>query len=319
MRFAFIMIRATEAFVDHDLESRALPAHFFPCLPMNTNSPILVCTDGSSYGEICLRYAAWAARRLDTRLEVLYVTDIRQFEVPLVADLSGTLGLQPYQDLLAQLQKLEDTKAEVIGQRSLAVLAEVGMPEDRIAFHHRTGLLVEMVGEFEEQGASLIMLGKRGERFEQAPEHLGASVERVVRSASKPCLVTSRAFREPRQVLFAYDGGPTCQRALQYLVENPCWNDLDLHLVHVASQPGETERSLLGEAASLLTKAGYKPRTHLVAHDRPEEAVARLVDERHIDLLIIGAYGHSRIRQLLIGSVTTTLLRTCRVPVLCFR
>ena len=286
---------------------------------MKNPETILVCTDGSAYGEVCLRYAAWAAKRMEAALDVLYVTDIRQFEVPLVADLSGTLGLQPYQDLLAQLQKLEDSKAEIIGKRSLEVLAQAGIPGEQVSFHHRTGLLVEIVGEFEERGSRLVMLGKRGERFEQAPEHLGASMERVVRSASKPCLVTSRAFREPRQVLFAYDGGPTCRRALDYLVRDPVWKDLSLQVVHVVETPDESARELLAEAAQELTQAGYTPRTHLVAHDRPEEAVARMVEERGIDLLIIGAYGHSRIRQLLIGSVTTTLLRTCRVPVLCFR
>lgn len=286
---------------------------------MKTPESILVCTDGSAYGEVCLRYAAWAARRIGSALDVLYVTDIRQFEVPLVADLSGTLGLQPYQDLLAQLQKLEDSKAEIIGKRSIEILAEAGIADDQVSFHHRTGLLVEIVSEFEERGSSLVMLGKRGERFEQAPEHLGASMERVVRAASRPCLVTSRAFREPRQVLFAYDGGPTCRRALQYLVAHPVWKDLNLQVVHVAEQPGEDSRELLAEAAVELANAGYTPRTHLVAHDRPEEAVARMVEERGIDLLIIGAYGHSRIRQLLIGSVTTTLLRTCRIPVFCFR
>jgi nucleotide-binding universal stress UspA family protein len=36
-------------------------------------------------------------------------------------------------------------------------------------------------------------------------------------------------------------------------------------------------------------------------------------------LLAMGAYGHSRIRQLIVGSTTTTLLRTSAVPVLILR
>jgi nucleotide-binding universal stress UspA family protein len=34
---------------------------------------------------------------------------------------------------------------------------------------------------------------------------------------------------------------------------------------------------------------------------------------------VMGAYGHSRIRQLIVGSTTTTLLRTSPVPVLVLR
>ncbi|MFT5837326.1 MAG: nucleotide-binding universal stress UspA family protein [Candidatus Azotimanducaceae bacterium] len=50
-----------------------------------------------------------------------------------------------------------------------------------------------------------------------------------------------------------------------------------------------------------------------------ETAIADYVKHAHMDLLILGAYGHSRIRELLIGSTTTDLLRRCHVPVLCFR
>jgi nucleotide-binding universal stress UspA family protein len=43
------------------------------------------------------------------------------------------------------------------------------------------------------------------------------------------------------------------------------------------------------------------------------------VEREGIDLLVMGAYGHSRIRTLIIGSTTTATLRRCPVPVLMFR
>jgi nucleotide-binding universal stress UspA family protein len=33
----------------------------------------------------------------------------------------------------------------------------------------------------------------------------------------------------------------------------------------------------------------------------------------------MGAYGHSRIRNLVIGSTTTSMIRNCRIPVMLFR
>jgi nucleotide-binding universal stress UspA family protein len=33
----------------------------------------------------------------------------------------------------------------------------------------------------------------------------------------------------------------------------------------------------------------------------------------------MGAYGHSRIRSLIVGSTTATMVRRCRIPVLMFR
>jgi nucleotide-binding universal stress UspA family protein len=33
----------------------------------------------------------------------------------------------------------------------------------------------------------------------------------------------------------------------------------------------------------------------------------------------MGAYGHSRIRNLFVGSTTTEMIRSCKVPILLFR
>jgi len=44
-----------------------------------------------------------------------------------------------------------------------------------------------------------------------------------------------------------------------------------------------------------------------------------LVKARGAGLLVMGAYGHSRIRQLIVGSTTSTLLRRSEVPVLILR
>ena len=50
-----------------------------------------------------------------------------------------------------------------------------------------------------------------------------------------------------------------------------------------------------------------------------DNEISTYVEGRGINLLIMGAYGHSRIRQLIIGSTTTAMIRHCKVPVLLFR
>jgi nucleotide-binding universal stress UspA family protein len=51
----------------------------------------------------------------------------------------------------------------------------------------------------------------------------------------------------------------------------------------------------------------------------PEKAIARYIDDHDISLLLLGAYGHRRIRHLVIGSTTVQLLRSCQIPVLLYR
>jgi nucleotide-binding universal stress UspA family protein len=47
--------------------------------------------------------------------------------------------------------------------------------------------------------------------------------------------------------------------------------------------------------------------------------IAREGERDDVDLLVMGAYGHSRMRSFLIGSTTSEIVRSCKRPVLLFR
>jgi nucleotide-binding universal stress UspA family protein len=74
----------------------------------------------------------------------------------------------------------------------------------------------------------------------------------------------------------------------------------------------------LDETAEKLRAAGFVVGSHAIAGP-PEEVIAAAVKERHVNLLVMGAFGHSRIREFILGSTTTTMVRTCLVPVVMFR
>lgn len=280
---------------------------------------ILLCTDGSGYASVCARYGAWLAALSGAKITALYVTDIRQFEVPFVADFSGSLGIQPYQDLVSQFQALEKQKAQVVEQNLRKALADEGFTGE-VEFLHRTGLLVDHVTELETQ-VDLVLLGKRGATADVAIEHLGSNLERVVRASRRPCLVTSRAYREVNRVALAYDGGPSTRRALEFLADFEPWHDREIHLVSCITKdlPEAEAEKLTTEAREFLERAGCGEVVEEVLYGEVDEAIAEYVRSEEVDLLLIGAYGHSRIRHLLIGSVTTAMIRDCRIPVLCFR
>ncbi len=278
---------------------------------------ILVCTDGSAYAFVCYDYAAWMARRTGAALEVLYVSDLRQFEVPMVADLSGSLGAQPYQAVMGRLQEFEQERAKAILDQARDHFAARDLPAGA-TYVHKLGFLVDTFHEFEAE-ADLIMLGKRGENANFATEHLGSTMERVVRASHRPCLVTSRSFKAFERLLFAYDGSRSCQKALEYLSTSATFKGLELHLVTVASA-GEEESALktLQSAEGVLRAAGCAPVCQMLVGG-VDSVSCSYAEARGIQVLVMGAYGHSRIRHLVIGSNTTPMVRHCRIPVLLFR
>lgn len=281
---------------------------------------ILACTDGSIYAPSVYDHAAWAATRLGAGVEVLHVIDHHR-ETAAVADYSGNIGVDARDELLSSLAELDAAKSKVALAHGRAVLqdAKARLEQSGVTDVHglqRHGSLVETLAEVEAD-ADLVVIGKRGEAADFATGHLGANLERVIRASTRPVLVANRAFKPIEKMLIAYDGGPSTRRALDHVIEGAMLKGIDCHLLMVGPQKPEAQERL-ALAREKLASAGLETRASLIEGD-PEKVIAQTVKEESIDLLVVGAYGHSRIRQFIVGSTTTQLIRTCLVPLLMFR
>ncbi|MGB3693645.1 MAG: universal stress protein [Spirulinaceae cyanobacterium] len=286
---------------------------------------ILLCTDGSAFAQIGYEYVAWLAKRIPIEIEVLYVTDRRKEQAVQTHDFSGNLGIDTYQELLDKLVDLEHERAKVNHLRAKIILESAqqfflshNLAPEAITLTHETGFLVDKFHELE-KGADLIVLGKRGETANFATEHLGANLERIARSSHKPCLVTSRDFHPIKKVLFAYDGGKSSKQALQFIGQTPVFKNLELHVITVAKKyEDKVAIARLEKAETSLIEWGFKPVCQLLQGDS-DVAIVDYANKEDIDFLIMGAYGHSRIRHLVLGSTTAQVLRRSHIPVLFFR
>ncbi|MEO1428417.1 MAG: universal stress protein [Cyanobacteria bacterium J06633_8] len=284
---------------------------------------ILLCTDGSSFAENVYKYGAWFANKFNSYIRVLSVTDIRSQQVANTGNLSGSIGLGASENLLNELVNLEHERAKINNKRARLVLDNAasaikseGVEEFRLI--HKTGFLVDCLHEFEEK-SDLIVLGKRGEAANFALGHLGANVDRIVRSSHKPCLVTPGEFKLVERILFAYDGSATGKKILKFIANSSTFKDLEIHLLVVAKNSADkTGTARLNEANQSLKRAGYQPVCNLLEGEA-EKIIAEYIKEQDISLLLMGAYGHSRIRHLVIGSTTAQLLRSSNIPILLFR
>jgi nucleotide-binding universal stress UspA family protein len=281
---------------------------------------ILACTDGSVYAESIIDHAAWASTRLGgAGVRVLHVLD--RAGVALPVDRSGTLGVDESEELLRELAALDEARGRLALKRGRAILeaAEARLRAAGVAevtLTQRHGALVDTVVEFEQE-ADLLVVGKRGEAADFSVGHLGANLERVLRASPRTVLVASRAFKPIRRCAIAYDGGPTALKIVEFAARTPALDGLEVHLVTVAP-PGGDGAALLATPAGILEQAGRSP-LRTVLQGETEQSIAAHVEAAGIDLLVMGAYGHGRLRTMILGSTTTALLRACRVPVLVFR
>ena len=279
---------------------------------------VLACIDASLYSASVCDHAIWAATQLKADVQLLHVLDRAPDAVP--TDVSGSIGLGASEHLLEKLASLDEQRGRLRMERGRAILdqAEKRVRDQGIAgvtTALRHGGLVDTAHEFVDD-ARLVVLGKRGEHADFAKPHLGGSVEQVVRASHLPVLVASREFRPIRKLLIAFDGGPSSRKALDFLVSDPALAAYECHLVH-AGKPRADDPHLAWARERLSTWGG--PHHIEERPGEPEAVIEAYAREHDIDLLVMGAYGHSPIRRFIIGSTTTAMIRIAQLPVLLFR
>lgn len=281
---------------------------------------VLAAIDASGYAASVAEHSAWAARQLGAALEFVHAIDRRHGD-PVGLNLSGSLALGAQDDLLKELSDLDAEQGRLAQARGRLLLEQVrdhaaslyGVSA-RIA--QRQGGLVESLLDLE-SGVRLFVIGKRGEHANFSSGHLGSNLERVMRAVHRPVLIASRAFKPIHRFMIAFDGSPTTRRCVQVVCASPLLKGLECELLSVSADSGE-RRLQMQWAEQQLRAAGFNPNARYI-EGSPDSVIPAAVKEFAIDLLVMGAYGHSRIRSLIVGSTTTQVLRGSPIPVLLLR
>jgi nucleotide-binding universal stress UspA family protein len=162
--------------------------------------------------------------------------------------------------------------------------------------------------------ADLVVLGRGGLHTRLSHALLGSVVESVVRRSGKPILVTAEPYAEVERPLLATDGSPAAMAALHMAATVVRQLGLTLRVVHCTPTP-EDGQPCLDDALAQLAIEGLSGEADVCIGNAHEDLVRYLRDHGH-DLLFMGAFGHQRIVEWVLGSTTLYLLRTCPVPLM---
>lgn len=268
---------------------------------------VIVHVDASPAASDRLDYAAEFARRHDAHLTALYVVDV---PVPAVADFDGAL--------MAQLMEQQRTLALAEAGRVAARVAEVFRREQlRGGWLQVEGYTPEQVTAHARH-ADLTILSQPQTDGRRAEEW--RLFEMVLFGAGRPVLLVPRAGRFPGtsdRILLGWDASREATRALHDAL--PLLSRASAVTVYTAAARGRGQHELpSADIAAHLARHGLQVEVEQGADEGlpPGDMLLARAREIGADLLVVGGYGHSRLRETVFGGVTRHLLQRMTLPVL---
>lgn len=280
---------------------------------------IVACINGISKTGIVCDYAVWFSKLLNKNLSLFHTVTQQKNEMR--EDLSGAIGLGTTDDLMKELvdldheqNKIQQKKSRVFMEAAKRRVEKNGISDVQVILEH--GRLLENLNAIKDQSLALVV-GRNSQTTHQSDSHIGHQLEAIIRKTELPILVVNRTFAEPKNIAVAYDGSDSAKKALRFLIDNKLFISNKIHVVHLTADVTDSADTL-SEARSQLAAGNYNLATYLISSQH-ENSLTQFITENDIDMIVMGAYGHSWVRNLIVGSFTSRVLNSTEKPILLVR
>jgi len=285
--------------------------------PSTTSGGVVIATDGTPESDGAVRVGLALSRRDGTRADVFSVV-----EAPPPLDLDGTPV--PDLDQLVLIAR-EERGTRLLAQRDRTHPGIHEWPYT-LAVGPRVDMIVDRAGA---TGASFILLGI-GAHGLGARLSLRETALRVIRSAGRPVLaLPSDAWGVPHSALVAVDCTASSEHAARAALDL-LGDDGTLYIAHVtprvAIPQGDsrtwdeiTTGAVVPKLEGLVRRLDPSPGIrveYVVLHGDPARELVAFAEEMHVDMIAAGTHGRSALGRLMLGSVSTKLVRTAKCWVL---
>ena len=269
---------------------------------------ILVPTDGSEQAQIGVDYAVQLAKRSQAVVHGLHVVDVKLLEGPYLRDISASLGLDPYADHQGKLTHLLEERGKIALE-----LVENACKEGEVTCQNRqvTGLIVRSIIDCSDL-ADVIVMGRAGEHSQWLEGILGSTTEGVARHADRPVLVTGTKECKVDRIVLAYDSSHHAHGAIKAAAALACQWGSALTILTVGT---EKAQAIQDEARAYLAPHDLTAEYHITEGDAAKTIVA-FSEDQGADLLIVGAYAHNVLHDMILGSTTAYVMDNAPCPLL---
>ncbi len=275
---------------------------------------ILVPIDSSDTSLVAVDYAIDLSKSFNSEITGISIIDIKKLAGPFMRDLGTSIGgMVPYGDFQQKVRQfLEDTAKAALDEIE-GKCNSAGISCTRTI---KEGVVSKEIVE-SAQNCDMVVMGMAGEHAFWRDAFLGSNLESVVRQTHKPVMVTPEKYKEITKILIAYDGSTFATRALIAGANIAQQMHLPLTVITVSDD--------INSGENILSQASENLKDRDITYDKilkGGETVSVILDfckNGSYDLLAMGAYGHSKIRELIIGNTTVQIMRKVNCAVLMCR
>ncbi len=274
---------------------------------------VIACIDSSPCVNAVAEAAAWIAQKTGRELVLLQVLDYYPASYHL-GEISGVIGFESNAMLLKELAELEQKQSELALDYSNNLLKHISqLIQEKFSL---TPSHIQEKGDFLEQSFNALreddiaLIGRVGERSAEKNKSLGSNVENFIRGAKCTVMTVGETFKPPTRFIFAYEDSPTCKNMMQRVAKSDFLRQLQCHLLYVGDHP-----EILNTPSQFLKDQGLD----VVVEYRYGDVAENILDyqnQHQIQLIVLGAYSRSKVRQFFLGSITTNIFRNATVPLL---
>jgi nucleotide-binding universal stress UspA family protein len=280
---------------------------------------ILLPLIGVECDEAAVKTAFVTARALQAHLDAVFVRPDPKETLPYFGEgLSGAV----IQDILdaakeaadksaVQLRKLVEAEAERTG---VALVVEPGGPgHPTVSFRQITGPLAPTVNQASRLADLVLFV--HGESADAAG--VLRALHDCLISSGKPILLAPEkpANSVGARIAIGWDGSVEAAEAVQAAL--PFFAKAEeIHIINVVS--GELDTDEADRLSDYLNLHGFKSTEHVVRTNGKSVGEVLLAEagDARVDLLVMGGFGHSRLREFLLGGVTRHVISHATIPVL---
>ncbi len=286
---------------------------------MSTEQHILACIDGSAVTDSVCDYAAWYASRVALPVALLNVIDVPASSR---RNLSGTIGIDSRQLLLDELSQLDEQRARVANSYSDALVKDAKSHIKRgfdvqVDIYQRRSKLLPAIEHLTAKNHAIVM-GRRGEDHKNKRINIGSQIETVARALSIPMLICSEQFKAPTSYMIAFDASETAIKAVQMVADGQLLRNMQGYVIMIGNHDKDSKETLAA-AVQQLKSSGFAVTAHHLSAVDPVNGLLTFQMENAVDIIVVGAYGGSKLRQLFLGSTTTEIIASTLSPIILVR